>query len=284
MTEIAYPKYSKEKSDASYEVLLRLAGELDSPANGYGVIGGMATYLLCREHAQFGPHVGTFDVDLALNSVVLPARPLMGERLKRAGLRPDEDNPRSMYWFADHSKDVVVPVDLLAPKRSDQSPNENEVAGIRAWCPPGTGAVLDSTIQLLRDGMAWGVGKVNGISITVANGPAVIMSKARSFKDRAYGQGRPVDYPKAGKHAYDLFFMMTSYSDSPAGLVKQWRELGHYLLKRKTIEILTDDFSNASSLGSTLAAGFIRANYGDSAGIEQMISEQVLAFVESIRQ
>ncbi len=75
MTEIPYPKYSREESDASFSVLLRLAGELGYPAGGYRVIGGMAVNLLCREHGQIGPHVGTFDVDLALASDVLPREP-----------------------------------------------------------------------------------------------------------------------------------------------------------------------------------------------------------------
>lgn len=79
MTEIAFPKVSKEDADASLSVSLRLAGELESPAGGNRVIGGMAVRLLCREHAQLGPHVGTFDVDLVLASAELPREPGFGE-------------------------------------------------------------------------------------------------------------------------------------------------------------------------------------------------------------
>jgi hypothetical protein len=283
MTEIAFPKYSKEESDASFSVLLRLAGELGSPVGGYRVIGGMAVHLLCREHGQLGPHVGTFDVDLALASSVLPREPGLGERLERIGLRPEDHNRRSMYWFADLGPDRSVPVDLLAPKLTDQSPEQIEVAGIRAWCPPGTGAVLDAPVQVLRDGTAWGIGPVHGVKIAVTSAPALVMAKARSFKDRAFGHGRPVDLPKAGKHAYDLFFLMTSYTGGPAALVKEWGGLAHHLLKGKTLDILTDDFASESALGSRLAAGFIRANLGDSVGLEQMVSEQVRLFVESVR-
>lgn len=283
MTKIAFPKYSREESDASFSVLLRLAGELGSPAGGYRVIGGMAVNLLCREHAQLGTHVGTFDVDLALASAVLPREPGLGERLERIGLRPDDHNPHSMYWFADLGPDRSVPVDLLAPKPTDQSPEQIEVAGIRAWCPPGTGAVLDAPVQILRDGTAWGSGAVRGVKIAVTSAPALIMSKARSFKDRAYGQGRQVDLSKAGKHAYDMFFLLTSYANGPGALVKEWRALAHHLLKGKTLDILTDDFASESTLGPRLAAGFIRANQGDSVGLERMVSEQVRLFVESVR-
>jgi len=283
MTGIAYPKYSKAESDASYSVLLRLAAELGLPEGGYRVIGGMAVNLLCREHGQLGPHVGTFDVDLALASAALPREPELGERLERMGLRPDDHNRHSMYWFADLGPDRSVPVDLLAPKPTDQSPEQVEVAGIRAWCPPGTGAVLDAPTIVVRNGTAWGAGAVRGVKIAVTSAPALIMAKARSFKDRAFGQGRPVDLPKAGKHAYDLFFLLTSTTNGPAELVKEWRALAHHLLKGKTLDILTDDFASESTLGSRLAAGFIRANFGDSAGLEQMVSEQVKLFVASVR-
>lgn len=283
MTEIAYPKYSKEDASASFSVVLRLASELGSPAGGYRVIGGMAVNLLCREHGQLGPHVGTFDVDLALSSSVLPREPGFGERLEGIGLRPDDNNRRSMYWFADLEADRKVPIDLLAPKMTDQSPEYIEVAGIRAWCPPGTGAVLDAPVQVLRDGTAWRSGAVRGVKIAVTSAPGLIMAKARSFKDRGYGQGRPVDYPKAGKHAYDLFFLMTSYTGGPAALVKEWGGLAYHLLKGKTLDILTDDFADESALGSRLAAGFIRANLGGSAGLEQMVSEQVRLFVDSVK-
>ena len=109
------------------------------------------------------------------------------------------------------------------------------------------------------------------------------MAKARSFKDRAYGQGRDVDLPKAGKHAYDLYFMATSYANGYAALVKQWGELAHYPLKRKTLEILSEDFASTSALGSRLAAGFIRANLGEFSGLEQMIGEQMRLFVDNVR-
>ena len=283
MTEIAFPKVPKEDADASLSVALRLAVELGAPAGGYRVIGGMAVHLLCREHAQLGPHVGTFDVDLALASAVLPREPGFGERLEAIGLRPDDHNRRSMYWFADLEADRNAPIDLLAPKMTDQSPEFLEVAGIRAWCPPGTGAVLDAPVQVVRDGTAWRSGAVRGVKIAVTSAPALVMAKARSFKDRAYGQGRPRDLPKAGKHAYDLFFLLTSTSSGPAALVKEWGALAHHLLKGKTLDILTDDFASESALGSRLAAGFIRANLGDAAGLEQMVSQQVKLFIDSVR-
>lgn len=283
MTDIAFPRYSKEKTEASFSVLLRLASELDSPPGCYRLIGGMATALLCREHAQLGPHVGTFDVDLALAPSVLPTQPPLGERLDRLGLRPDHGDPHSMYWFADLGDKQSVPIDLVAPKLSEQSPPEMDVAGIRAWCPPGTGAILESPVQVVRDGTAWHGGAVRGVKIVVASGPSIIMAKSRSFKDRAYGQGREVDLPKAGKHAYDLFYLMTSYTVGPAALVKEWKGMAHHLLKRKTMEILTDDFSDKSSLGPRLAAGFIRANLGDAAGLDEMVTEQVALFVDSVR-
>jgi hypothetical protein len=283
MTEIAFPKYARDASDASMSVLLRLAAELGSPAGGYRVIGGMAVHLLCREHAQLGPHVGTFDVDLALASAVLPREPEMGERLERIGLRPDDHNRHSMYWFADLGPGRSVPVDLLAPKLTDQSPEQMEVAGIRAWCPPGTGAVLDAPAQVTRNGTAWGIGDVRGVKIAVTSAPGLVMAKARSFKDRAYGEGRPRDLPKAGKHAYDLFFLLTSTASGPSALAKEWGALAHHLLKGKTLDILTDDFASESALGSRLAAGFIRANLGDAAGLEQMVSQQVKLFVDSVR-
>jgi hypothetical protein len=125
-------------SDASYSVLLRLAGGLGSTPRGYRVIGGMATHLLCREHAQLGPHIGTFDVDLALAVNDLPKEPEFGALLERVDLRPENDDRHSMYWFAKLDANRKVPVELLVPKLSDQSPREVEVAGIRAWCPPGT--------------------------------------------------------------------------------------------------------------------------------------------------
>ena len=73
--------------------------------------------------------MGTFDVDLALASAVLPREPGFGERLEAIGLRPDDHNRRSMYWFADLEADRNAPIDLLAPKMTDQSPEFLEVAG-----------------------------------------------------------------------------------------------------------------------------------------------------------
>jgi hypothetical protein len=81
-----------------------------------------------------------------------------------------------------------VPIDLLAPKMTDQSPEFLEVAGIRAWCPPGTGAVLDAPVQVVRDGTAWRSGAVRGVKIAVTSAPGLVMAKARSFKDRAYAR------------------------------------------------------------------------------------------------
>jgi hypothetical protein len=243
----------------------------------------MAVYLLCRENDRLGPHVGTFDVDLVFDPALWPGKPPLSDRLDRMDLRPDHGDRHSMYWFADVEPGVSVPIDLLAPKPSEQSPEEVYVAGIRAWCPPGTGAVLEAPVRVIRDGTAWGQGPVRGINITVAGGPALVMAKARSFKDRAYGLGREIDLAKAGKHAYDLFYLVTSYAAGRASLVSEWRGLAHHHLKGKTLEILTDEFDRESSLGSTLAASFIRANGGESGGIAEMISQQVKLFVDNVK-
>ena len=144
-------------------------------------------------------------------------------------------------------------------------------------------AIRIPPVQVVRDGTAWRSGSVRDVKIAVTSAPALVMSKARSFKDRAYGQGRPRDLPKAGKHAYDLFFLLTSTASGPSALAKEWGALAHHLLKGKPLDILTDDFASESSLGSRLAGGFIRANLGGATGLEQMVSEQVKLFVDSVR-
>ena len=122
-----------------------------------------------------------------------------------------------------------------------------------------------------------------GSDLSVASGPALIMAKARSFKDRGYGQGRPVDLAKAGKHAYDIVCLATSYRAGVSALVAEWKALSHHLLKGKTLGILTDELSSAGALGPRLAAGFIRANTGPAAGVEDLVSQQLRAFVDAVR-
>lgn len=178
MKNLQFPRYLPERTDASLAVVLRLAQELGSRPGSYVVIGGMAVYLLCREHSQLGTHLGSFDVDLALVPDALRNESHLGSQLRSFGLRPDRNNPRSMYWFADMEDKTSVPVDLLSPKISEQSPDEIDIAGIRAWCPPGTGAVLEAPVQVVRDGVAWGLGTVSQVGIAVANGPAIVMAKA----------------------------------------------------------------------------------------------------------
>lgn len=281
MVNIPFQVYRQEQTEATLSVLLRLASGMPA-SDPYSLVGGTAVYLLCRAHEDLNEHIGSMDVDLAL-SPTIPSRPPLSDTLKKVGLSPDKGDVHSMYWYAPVGPKQKVQVDLLTPKLTDQSPEYIEIGGIQTWCPPGSAALLESPLKLPQSGTAWGAGQMT-TTVTVANGASIIMAKARSYKDRARGQNKhSIDFPKAGKNAYDLFYLVSCYADGFSALVAQWKQMAFHALKRATLEILQDEFANAGLLGPTLAAGFIRANGREMRGLEQAVSDQIMAFIDAVR-
>lgn len=224
------------------------------------VVGGLVPSLLIPQDvgAHTETHVGTMDVDLALNVELLSTGlyETVAERLRSAGFALDTNdrgNPTRQRWRPDSAYPGVGVDFLVQPTRSGDKGGRlrNLKPDFAAVIVPGLHLAFEDSVSVELPGMTI-MGEKATRQVRVCGPGAFVVVKALAFRNRG-----------EEKDAYDLYYVLRYYGSGVDDVARLLQLLAHDVDVQLALGILRDDFVDQDGLGPRRAAGFLNRGQGD---------------------
>lgn len=238
--------YTAEKVEAARSVLIELVHLLGEYKDDIVLIGGWIPEVLLPH--QSGPHVGSMDVDLALNHLKLQEAgyKMIQDLLKSRGY---EQGDQPFIFFrnlkvGDH--EVKVQVDLLAGEYEGTSKGHRhqKVQGLQARKARGCDLAFEMSKEIRIEGTLPG-GAHNSVSVRVASIVPFLVMKGMAMETRM-----------KEKDAYDIFYCLLNYPGGIDALAEEFRpHLNHGLVK-EGLQKIAGQFSSEKAFGPKSVADF----------------------------
>ncbi len=224
------------------------------------VVGGWVPDLRMPEAAT--PHVGSIDVDIALDAVRLKAgryaallKVLLDTRRYRQGSKSfqfvtDVD-------LGDGEKSVQVEVEFLAPSDVKLTKNRPKLfAGFRVLRTEACGAVFRSPQELALTGKTIR-GADNTVRLHVASVAEFLVMKAHAIG----GRDKPKD-------SYDICYCLENYAVGIEPLAADWRGQRANKVYVKAVAILKEKFASPEAFGPQQVVEFHSASDAETRAMQ----------------
>ncbi len=249
-------EYNAEETQAVISVLAELLTYLGVYRENIVLIGGWVPFFLTQDSASEEPHVGSLDVDLALNaskiSDAVYAR--IEEILKKRSFmhRLDSKGDPVPHSFIRQVKntsgqDLDVRVDFLAPEYggTPKSKRHQRIHGLLAHKARGSDLVFEHCYEKVIDAVLPN-GARRQVKVKIADPLACVVMKAIAFRDRGNE-----------KDAYDLYTIL-KYCPGGKECVAEGIKLNNSTkLIQETLDVLRSEFASIDSLGPVSVADFM---------------------------
>ena len=268
------PDYTDEAVAAAKSVMLELFHLLGEYRDDIVLIGGWVPALLVPGGDD--PHVGSLDVDLALDHRKLAEAGYRSiERLLESrGYEKDDAQPFK-FWrtVATASRPIRIEVDLLAGQYggTGKGHRTQKVQGVRPRKARGCDLAFDAPVELDVEGELPGGGLDRASIRVVAIVPFLVM-KAMALADRL-----------KEKDAYDIYYCVLHYPGGVAALVADFRpHVGHGLVQ-EALGNIREKFATPAHIGPKHVADFYGVTDRDAREILlRDASERVMAWVGAL--
>jgi hypothetical protein len=271
--------YDDRTTQAIKSALLELGQILGDYLEDLVIIGGAVPWLLLTNSEQ--PHIGTIDIDLALNPSGLKnaqryaalvrlleqsgyERQLDGLQLfqLRKMIRVDDDEP------------IAVTLDLLKPsKPKTKGSRPPLIPNFRVVDADGAEFAFKQPERITLEGIMPD-GRNNRVVLPVADLPSFLVMKGYALKKR--------DKPK---DAYDVYYVVKHYPDGLAALAELCRPLLADPAARAGFAVIAEKFDGLNSYGADTVRDFLREMLGSSEEIDLLHRDafrQVNAWVRAL--
>lgn len=249
--------YTPDATAGAHSLALGLATALADFTDTFVLIGGLVPSLICPrpdDEADYEPHLGTLDVDIAFTRDLLDGERYddVVSRLRSIDLEPDPTPGRA----PSHSRWRVrsrphLKVDFLLERGG-----EGEVAGRPKHLTVDFAPILIDGVRLAtqsaRDVVLTGTthdGARAARPIRVCSAGALSVLKAIAFRARSFG-----------KDAYDLAYVLEHAGIPMAEIAAPLREYRDEPVVRRALETLDADFSAIDQLGPRRATTFLETD------------------------
>lgn len=233
--------YGDRQTEAARRVLIDLGQVLGSYADCLVVVGGWVPDLLLPEAEE--PHVGSIDIDLALDAAKLGdgryaelLQLLLGTRRYRPGnksfqLIVDVD-------LQDGAPPLQVEVEFLAPKQVKLTKNQPKlIKEFRVLQTEGCDVAFEAPVEQILSGPNVR-GADNTVRLHVASMADFLVMKALAIG----GRDKPKD-------SYDFCYCLDNSPEGPAGLAEIWKKQTPRRLVARSLDILREKFATVNSFG-----------------------------------
>jgi hypothetical protein len=238
--------YGADAVTAAKSVMLELARLLGEYRDDIVIIGGWVPELLIAQEGE--PHIGSTDVDLALNHLKLQAagyrsiQDLLESRGYRQGHQP-------FVYYRDVSIEgevITVHVDLLAGEYegTGKGRRHQSVQDVKARKARGCELAFELNQEVPIEGALPG-GAKDSARVRVASIVPFLVMKGMALADRL-----------KEKDAWDLCYCMRNY---PGGIEAIAAEFGPYVdhgLVKEGLSKIADKFASIDHVGPTFVADF----------------------------
>jgi hypothetical protein len=233
--------YSQRQTKAARRVLVDVGQVLASFADCLVVVGGWTPDLLFPEADE--PHVGSIDVDLALNAAKLNDgryAEMLTLLLNTKRYRPGEKDFQLVVEvdLKDGEKPIQVEVEFLAPKNVKLKKHKPKLlAGFRVLQVDSASEAFRSPVELKVEGQNVH-GANNTVCLQVASLSDFLVMKAHAIG----GRDKPKD-------TYDFCYCLQQVPDGMEPVAKDWKNRLAEKNIAKAVEILREKFNSVNAFG-----------------------------------
>jgi predicted nucleotidyltransferase len=244
-----HAEYEARQVQAARRVLVDIGQVLASFRDCLVVVGGWVPDLLISGAEE--PHIGSIDVDLALDAEKLNdgryaelLKLLLDTRRYRAGaksfqLLTDVD-------LEDGGAPVQVEVEFLAPKEVKLEKHKPKLLpDFRVLQADGCGSAFHDPVEIKLEGHTIR-GAENTVRLRVASLPDFIIMKAHALG----GRDKPKD-------AYDICYCLTYFPGGLENLAEAWRHRSEESDVKRSREILHEKFAAVEGFGPRQVVEFL---------------------------
>lgn len=236
--------YSADQVKAAKSVMLELVRLLGEYKDDIVIVGGWVPELL------FSGHVGSTDIDLALNHIKLQeAGYATIERLLLSrGYRKSDDQLYVFYRTVRvNGKELIVEVDLLAGEYAGTGKHRRHqnVQDIKARKARGCELAFELPSEVTISGSLPDGGK-DTAKVRVASIVPFIVMKGMAIHDRL-----------KEKDAYDIYFCLKNYPCGIDALIEEFRPHACHGLVKEALNKIAEKFASAESVGPVHVADFM---------------------------
>lgn len=259
---------SDDQAHASRAVLLDALTILGLYLDGIVVIGGWVPELTFPGRG----HVGSFDVDLALDARRI--RPDGYTSIRKRLL--DQGYTQSQLHAGVFEKDlpgqratVTVKLDLVTGEQTDAA-SPALIQDLNIGRLRGVELALDHTVTVSLSGQLPS-GADNTVFARIADMPSFLCTKAFALNER-----------KKEKDAYDVYFCLRHFAGGPKALAEACRPLLAVPRGREAMEILRQKFATLNSVGPQWAAEVVAGQGGDAETVARDAFERASVLLRSL--
>ncbi|MEA1884576.1 MAG: hypothetical protein U9N62_08675 [Thermotogota bacterium] len=240
--------YTAEAVKAAHSVLIELMHLLGEYRENIVLIGGWVPDILFGKKGE--PHVGSIDVDLALDHKKLKDEGYrtIRELLLNRGYK-EGDQPFVFERTVDvNGNEVIVEVDFLAGEYEGTGKRHRhqkiEEQGMRPRKARGCDIAFENPIEETIEGKLPGGGK-DSVKVRVASIVPFFVMKGMAMEDRL-----------KEKDPWDVYYCIKNYSGGVDALVEEFKpHVGHGLVK-EGLEKIAKNFASEKHVGPKFVADF----------------------------
>lgn len=238
--------YTAEGVEAARSVLIELVHLLGEYKDDIVLIGGWIPEVLLPHSSS--PHVGSMDVDLALNHLKIQEAgyKMIQDLLKSRGY---EQGDQPFIFFRNlkvGAHDVKVQVDLLAGEYEGTSKRHRhqKVHGVQARKARGCDLAFEMSKEIRIEGTLPG-GAHDSVSVRVASIVPFLVMKGMAMETRM-----------KEKDAYDIYYCLLNYPGGIDALAEEFKPHLHHGLVKEGLQQIAGQFSSEKAFGPKSVSDF----------------------------
>ena len=221
------------------------------------MVGGWVPYFLYDNYkTEKMNHVGSLDVDLALNFLLIPEQDYqtITDILNERGYKNRKDRIGKIIqasyertFLDENNIEQTVQVDFLAAEYGGlgKKRRHQKIQEILARKGRGIDLVFDNCVE--REIVARiPNGAVNKVKIKVANLCSIIATKGFAFYERG-----------SEKDAYDIYWLFRNHPEGEKGIIQELSKMKGNKLVAESLDLIKERFRNIDSLGPVAVANFL---------------------------
>jgi hypothetical protein len=268
--------YTAEAIEACKSVLIELVHLLGEFRDHMVLVGGWVPPLLLAQAPE--PHVGTIDIDLALDFQRIPEETYqtMLEALRKRGYRQDAQQP--FRFFRDvhlpAREPITVEVDFMAGEYggTGRGRRTQQVQDLRARKARGCDLVFSDPVPVTVEGELPGGGR-DRVTVRVASIVPWLVMKGMALEERV-----------KEKDAYDVYYCVRHFPGGPAALVAAFHPHLENRLVREGLGKIRSAFLSVEHTGPKWVADFLDVtDPGERAILQRRTYEVVTAWLDTLR-
>lgn len=249
-------QYSSAKTNSCFSIIVELMTYLKKYSHNIVLVGGWVPYFLYGDiKAEEQKHVGSLDVDLALNFLLIPEQDYqtIADILEERGYKNRKDRKGNIIHasyertFTDeNNNEQIIQVDFLASEYGGSSKNKRHqrIQDMLARKARGVDLVFESSVERKLEAIMPN-GARNEIKLKVANLYSIIATKGFAFYERG-----------SEKDAYDIYWLFKNHPKGEAGVIKKLSRMKNNKLFIQALNLIKESFKNLDSLGPVAVANF----------------------------